>query len=82
MLLNKAGEASIRYPLQLVHGKKMFYSQFLSVNLGLTNVRSTQALQTRMGGWDAIARIVAIGKADAATGFVQPGASWVLELGH
>ena len=82
LTLDKAGEARINYPLQLLHGKKSFYSQFLSVDLGLTSIRSTQALQTRLGGWDAIARIVAIGKSDATSGFVQPGASWVLEFGH
>lgn len=80
--LDASGSRTVSYPLQLLHGKKSFYSQFVSVDLGLTSVRSTQAYSIRLGGWDAIARNVAIGKVDAATGFVQPGASWVLELGH
>ena len=80
--LDKDGAATIRYPLQLLHGKKTFYSQFLSIDLGLTSIRSTHVVRTRLGGWDAIARNVAIGKADALTGFVQAGAAWVLELGH
>ena len=82
LTLDKAGEAKIRYPLQLLHGKKSLLSQFLSVDLGMTSIRSTPAIRTRLGGWDALSRIVAIGKSDALTGFVQPGASWVLELGH
>ena len=82
LTLDGSGATTVRYPLQLLHGKKSFFSQFVAVDLGLSNIRASQALRTRLGGWDAIARTVAIGKVDAATGFVQPGASWVLELGH
>ncbi|MEZ5987523.1 MAG: hypothetical protein R3F30_00035 [Planctomycetota bacterium] len=79
--LDKDGGATLQVPLGLDLGLAVYATQGLTLDLGFSSLASTATVVGRLGGWEPQARVFAIGKADATTGFVQPGVAWVLRLG-